>query len=168
MSLVVEYQRRWPVDFLKIQDYILSSLRTYESIEHIGSTSIPGMVAKPIIDIMIVVPEGDMSQVIKELAHLEYRHQGDLGVIGREAFDYLPSHIDLPKHHLYACYPDNQQLSGTRAFREFLRGNEEWREKLSRLKLELDEKFASNRKSYMDGKKELVEEIIGIAKKRQS
>jgi GrpB-like predicted nucleotidyltransferase (UPF0157 family) len=165
MSLVVEYQARWPGDFLKIRDYLLSGLTTYESIEHIGSTSIPGMVAKPIIDLVIVVPKGGMSQAIGELARLEYRHQGDLGVSGREAFDYLPADIELPKHHLYACYPTNPQLAGSVAFREFLRTNREWRARLSRLKAELDVRHDSDRTKYMAGKKQLVDEIIEIAKK---
>lgn len=168
MRLVTEYQNRWPGDFLRIRDYILSGILTHESIEHIGSTSIPGMVAKPIIDIVIVVPEGKMNRVVEELARLEYRHQGDLGVPGREAFDYLPPRIDLPKHHLYACYPGNPQLPGSIAFRNFLRENTEWRERLSKLKIELDLSHDSDRKKYMEGKKKMVDEIIEIAKRRFS
>ena len=165
MSLVTEYQSRWPDDYRRVRDYILTGLRTFESIEHFGGTSIPGMVAKPIIDIMIVVPRGEMGQAIAELGELEYRHQGDLGIRGREAYDYLPRHIDLPRHHLYTCYPDHPHLHGLRAFREFLKENREWRERLSNLKLELDERFDSDRQKYMDGKKALVEKIIGMAKK---
>jgi len=166
VSLVTAYQRRWPGDFIRIRDYVLTQVSTYESIEHIGSTSIPGMVAKPIIDIVMVVPDGEMNRTIEELARLEYRHQGDLGVPGREAFDYLPPHIDLPKHHLYACYPSNPQIVGSLAFREFLRENRDWKERLSDLKTELDLKHGSDRKKYMEGKRELVEEIIRIAKER--
>ena len=58
MSLVVEYRRSWTDDYCKIRDYVLSGVTTYRSIEHFGSTSIPGMVAKPIIDIMMVIPKG--------------------------------------------------------------------------------------------------------------
>jgi GrpB-like predicted nucleotidyltransferase (UPF0157 family) len=168
MSLVTEYQDRWPDDFIRIRNYILSAVSTYETIEHIGSTSIPGMVAKSIIDLIIIVPEGKMNRVIEELAQLEYRHQGDLGIIGREAFDYLPAHLNLPTHHLYACYRNQPQLTGSLAFRDFLRGNKEWRERLSRLKTELDQQHNSDRKKYMAGKKKLVEEIIEIAKKKYS
>ena len=165
MSLVTEYQNRWPDDFRRIREYLLSGVRTYESIEHFGSTSIPRMVAKPIIDIMMGVPEGKMEQAIAELGDLEYRHQGDLGIRGREAYDYLPRHIELPRHHLYTCYPDHPHLHGLRAFREFLKENREWRERLSNLKLELDECFDSDRQKYMGGKKAMVEEIIELAKK---
>jgi GrpB-like predicted nucleotidyltransferase (UPF0157 family) len=163
MALVTEYQDRWPEDFRKITRYVLSQLRTYELIEHIGSTSIPGMVAKPIIDLVIVVPNGKMPCTLEELAGLEYRHQGDLGINGREAFDYLPSRIDLPKHHLYACYSNHPQLTGSLAFRNFLRSSGKWREKLSELKRRLDIESGSNRQMYMAGKRKLVEEIIEIA-----
>lgn len=166
MPLVTEYKDNWPEDYLKVQSYILSELKTYESIEHFGSTSIRGMVAKPIIDVMIVVPQGKMRQVISELAKLEYRHIGDLGITGREAYDYLPEHINLPIHHMYTCYPDHYQLHGLRAFREFLKENEKWRKKLSALKLDLDQRFNSDRQKYMDGKKALVEEIIERAKRK--
>ncbi len=165
MSLVVEYQNRWPDDYCKIRDYVLSGVTAYGSIEHFGSTSIPGMVAKPIIDIMMVIPKGKREQAIRELGRLEYRHQGDLGIVGRECYDYLPPHIDLPKHHLYTCYPDYHQLHGLRAFRAFLKEHGEWRERLSNLKLDLDERFDSDRRKYMDGKAALVEEILALAKK---
>ena len=168
MSLISKYQHNWPDDFLKIRSYLLTKLKTFETIEHMGSTSIPGMVAKPIIDLTIIVPEGAMSQTISELALLEYSHQGDLGIIGREAFDYLPPHIDLPCHHLYACYPSNPLIAGTLAFREFLRENDEWCIRLSHLKLELDKRHDSDRQKYMAGKKSMVEEIIKIALQTKS
>lgn len=163
MSLVTPYNPSWPEDYIRVRNYIFSGVNTYASIEHFGSTSIPGM-AKPVIDIMMVVPFGKMHQAIEELAILEYRYQGDLGISGRVAFDYLPPHIDLPVHHFYACYPDHDQLEGHRAFRDFLTVNHEWREKLSALKLELDRKYNSNRQKYMNGKNAMVEEIIGLAK----
>lgn len=164
MSLVVTYQSNWPEDFRRIRDYLLTRLQTYERIEHFGSTSIPGMVAKPIIDLMIIVPDGAMERTISELAELEYRHQGDLGIPGRECFDYLPPHIDLPRHHLYALYPDQPQIARSLAFRDYLREYPAWRERLSALKLDLDRRHHSDRRLYMAGKKPLVEEIIARAK----
>ena len=126
------------------------------------------MVAKPVIDIIIVAQAGKMAPLIQELATLEYRHQGDQGVPGREAFDYLPPHIQLPRHHLYACDPDQPQLKGSLAFRDFLRNHAAFRRQLSDLKLNLDRKHNSNRQMYMDGKRELVEHIIQVALKDQA
>ncbi len=166
MSLVTQYQSSWPNDFVKIRNYLDTGITYYHSIEHTGSTSVPGMVAKPIIDIIIVVQLGKMSDMIEELSRLGYSHQGDLGIPGREAFDYLPAHLQLPTHHLYTCYPDANQLLGHVAFRLFMRESPEWREKLSALKLECDKKFDSNRQQYMDGKREMVEHIIKLAREK--
>ena len=166
MSLVTQYQFSWPDDFVKIRNYLETGITHYQSIEHTGSTSVPGMVAKPIIDIIIVVQPGKMNAMIKELSRLGYWNQGDLGCKGREAFDYLPAHIGLPTHHLYTCYPNANQLLGHVAFRMFMRENPEWREKLSALKLECDKKYDSNRQQYMDGKKEMVEHIIKLAREK--
>lgn len=166
MSLVTQYQSSWPNDFIKIRKYLETGITYYQSIEHTGSTSVPGMVTKPIIDIIIVVQPGKMSAMINELSQLGYQHQGDLGIPGREAFDYLPAEIQLPTHHLYTCYPDAKQLLGHLAFRLFMRESSEWREKLSTLKLECDKKYNSNRQQYMDGKKEMVEHIIKLAREK--
>jgi GrpB-like predicted nucleotidyltransferase (UPF0157 family) len=62
-------------------------VKTYESIEHFGSTSISGMVAKPGIAIMMEVPFGKMPQTIEELPVLECRHKGDGGIPGREVYE---------------------------------------------------------------------------------
>ncbi|HCQ04271.1 MAG TPA: hypothetical protein DIT99_27930 [Candidatus Latescibacteria bacterium] len=71
MPLVTPYNPSWPDDYIRVRDYFLSGVKTYESIEHFGSTSIPGMVAKAVIDIMMVVPFGKMPKPIEELAVLE-------------------------------------------------------------------------------------------------
>ncbi len=96
------------------------------------------MVAKPVIAIMMEVPFGKMPQTMEELPVLECRHKGDGGIPGREVYEYLPPYIDLPVNHFYTCYPDHDQLEGHRAFGDFLTANQEWREKLSALKLALD------------------------------
>ena len=141
----------------------MKELKTYISVEHLGSTSVKGMVAKPIIDIMVVVPNGMMDQAISELARLHYRHQGDLGITGREAYESY--HLELPTHHPYTCYADNYQLHGWRAFRAFLTKSSLYRERLSQLKLTLDQDFGSDRQKYMQGKRELVNEIVELAKR---
>lgn len=95
-------------------------MKTYESIEHFGNTSIPGMVAKPVIAIMMEVPFGKMPQTIEEFPVLECRHKGDGGIPGREVYEYLPPYIDLPVNHFYTCCPDQDQLEVHRAFWGFL------------------------------------------------
>jgi GrpB-like predicted nucleotidyltransferase (UPF0157 family) len=90
-------------------------------IEHVGSTSVPGLAAKPVIDMTVVVPTpAAMGAVIARLATLGYRHRGDLGVPGREAFDRPGG---TPDHNLYACVAENDGLRNHLALRDHLRGN---------------------------------------------
>ena len=59
------------------------------SIEHVGSTAVEGLSAKPIIDIDVVIEDYDkLDAVIDALGKIGYRHEGDLGILGREAFMY--------------------------------------------------------------------------------
>jgi GrpB-like predicted nucleotidyltransferase (UPF0157 family) len=87
MSLVTPYNPSCLDDYIRVRDYILSGVKTYASIEHFGSTSIPDMVAKPVIDIMMVVPFGKMPQAIEELAVLEFHHKEDGAIPGRVVYD---------------------------------------------------------------------------------
>ena len=100
---VIDYDPKWPHIFEQLRARIwpaVSDIAT--SIEHVGSTSVPGLAAKPIIDMDIVVPSpDDVSLVIERLKPLGYMHRGNLGIHGREAFGQPE---DLPTHHLYLCY----------------------------------------------------------------
>ena len=86
------------------------NLRECISIEHVGSTSIPGMKAKPIIDIDVVVQdEAQFLSVKEDLEKIGYIHKGDLGISGREVFDEDNVSIKIA-HHLYVCKKDNPEL----------------------------------------------------------
>jgi GrpB-like predicted nucleotidyltransferase (UPF0157 family) len=92
---IVDYDPHWPEVFETLRQRIWAALGDVAlSVEHVGSTSVPGLAAKPIIDISIVVPErSDVQTGISRLASLGYVHRGDLGIEGREAFanpDGLP------------------------------------------------------------------------------
>jgi GrpB-like predicted nucleotidyltransferase (UPF0157 family) len=84
---IMPYDPAWPLIFAGLKDVYASTLgRLALAIEHVGSTAAPGLAAKPIIDVDVVIPaRAVLSEVIRRLATLGYRHQGDLGVPGREA-----------------------------------------------------------------------------------
>ncbi len=103
-------------------------------VDHVGSTSVPGLAAKPIIDVDIVVAtEGDVAIVIERLDGIGYRWRGDLGVLGREAFA-APSHVDLPTHHLYVVVKDNRAHMDHWLLRDLLRSDRQARDGYSALK----------------------------------
>lgn len=85
---VVEYDPKWVEVFVKIRDFVVPSINDIVlTIEHIGSTSVPGLPAKPIVDMDVVVAtRNDVQIAIERLATLGYIHEGDLGNVGREAF----------------------------------------------------------------------------------
>src|SRR5215470_10125139 len=95
---------------------VLNELAT--SIEHIGSTAVPGLAAKPVIDIDVLLRSStDLPLVIRRLAELGYEHRGDLGVSGREAFQ---AKLDVVQHHLYVCPPGSREYNRHIAFRNYL------------------------------------------------
>src|ERR1051326_1757734 len=86
--LVTEYDPYWPTAFLQLHTHIWPAVQDIAlTIEHIGSTSVPGLAAKPVIDMSIVVPSEIETPIgIERLAALGYEHRGNLGIEGREAF----------------------------------------------------------------------------------
>lgn len=87
--VVEDYDPAWPRDFELLRQRIWPVLGDFAlGIEHVGSTSVPGLAAKPIIDMTIVVASRDeVPMAIERLASLGYVHKGNLGIDDREAFD---------------------------------------------------------------------------------
>ena len=166
MVHVEKYNTAWPSWFEEIRNRIESQLQGIpHTIEHVGSTAIPGMTAKPIIDIDIVIEAGVFPAVKDRLAMISYIHRGNLGIPGREAFDLTDANIkpSLPPHHIYVCERSNNALQEHLAFRDFMRRHPELRRRLSDLKRFLCEEHDNDRQAYMDGKADMVKEITGLA-----
>ena len=155
--MVVElYNEKWPEMFNDIKSILSKALTHYESIEHIGSTSIPGMIAKPIIDIDIIIEnEGSFEIVKKELGMLGYEHVGDQEIPGREVFKRIET-INQPilnhiKHHLYVCVIDSQELKRHIMFRDRLRNSESLRNQYNEIKEEILKRVGeNNREGYVE------------------
>jgi GrpB-like predicted nucleotidyltransferase (UPF0157 family) len=124
ITLVEEYNPEWPDWFEQLKNRLESCLGGVpHTIEHVGSTSVPGMTAKPIIDITILVEAGGFPAVKERLISTGYYHEGDKGLPGREAFDISDTDLkaSLPAHHLYVCEKGNQELIKHLAYREFMK-----------------------------------------------
>ena len=135
--VVVPYSEQWKTDFETIKQHLFPTVKdTIISIEHIGSTSVEGLSAKPIIDIDIVIKDYSVFDgVVEKLAFLGYVHEGNLGIKDREAFDYKGD-TDLPKHHLYVCTEFSTELHRHITFRDYLKNNPEAVLKYSKVKEE--------------------------------
>ncbi len=130
MIEIVEYDPQWAKSFDELKNALTNALGDLAiRVEHIGSTAVTGLAAKPIIDIDMVIDSRDvLPEAIEALSGVGYFHQGDLGISGREAFgresDDVPrggSARFWPAHHLYLCDKDNRELQRHIAFRDFLR-----------------------------------------------
>lgn len=157
--IVVDYDPAWPETFERLRSGILPHVQDVATtIEHVGSTSVPGLAAKPIIDMTIVVPTAAaIPTVISRLAAIGYQHRGDLGVTGREAFIRPPT---TPVHHLYACVAGNEALCNHLAVRDHLRSNPASAQAYGDLKKQLALRFADDIDSYIDGKTDFILSIL--------
>jgi len=156
--IVEDYTPIWKEEFKKIKNELLTTLSGQViSIEHVGSTAVEGLCAKPIIDIDIVI-DNNFEEVKRLLETVGYTHEGDLGIAGREAFKYAnKSHLMM--HHLYVCNKDNDELYRHITFRDFLRSHEKDRELYSTIKKEMALKYPHDIDSYMEGKQPVILDI---------
>lgn len=117
---VVEYDSAWPLIFAQIRDRVWHEISDIAvTVEHVGSTAVPGLAGKPIIDIDVVIPlHAKVMTIIGRLARLGYIHRGDLGIQDREAFT---SPEGAPPHHLHVCRRGSVALRNHLSLRDHLR-----------------------------------------------
>lgn len=157
--VVLPYDEKWKQDFIDIRSELEEALgEAAISIEHVGSTSVEGLAAKPIIDIDVVVKNGDVKRAIFELESIGYIHEGNLGIEGREAFAY-DGKEHLQTHHLYVCPEDSAELKRHIAFRDYLRRHKDVMEKYANIKLEAAKLYPNDIEKYIEHKSPVIEEI---------
>jgi GrpB-like predicted nucleotidyltransferase (UPF0157 family) len=154
---VVEYDPAWPGRFRSLAQRAADAVGELAiAVEHVGSTSVPGLPAKPIIDLVVVVQPGDVPRAIERLVAIGYAHRGDLGIAGREAF--RPPQGDEP-HHVYVCVPDNPAFRDHVLFRDHLRAHPETAREYAELKRRLAEQFRHDSEGYQLEKKEFIDTV---------
>ena len=158
--VVVPYDSNWKLQFEAIRSEIQDALGELAlSIEHVGSTSVEGLSAKPIIDIDVVIEdESKLQTVIEKLAVIGYEYEGNLGIVGREAFGYTGKE-HLQNHHLYVCTKDSPELKRHLTFRDYLRSHKEAVREYSRIKEEGAKLFPNDIDGYIRYKTDWIERI---------
>lgn len=157
--VIEKWNSKWKDEFENIvaslgKDIIYNSIK----IEHVGSTSVEGLSAKPIIDLDIVI-ENDKFEIIKRLLNDKgYEHEGDLGIDGREAFSYAGKE-ELMTHHLYVCPKDSKELFKHITFRDFLKNNPALASEYSKVKEQAAVLYPDDIDKYMEFKSEIIEKI---------
>ena len=158
--VVVPYDEKWKFRFEEIAWEVSAALGELAlSIEHVGSTSVEGLAAKPIIDIDVVIEdENRLPAVVSALAKIGYQHEGNYGIPGREAFGY-EGKTHLMEHHLYVCPKNSPELRRHLSFRNYLRGHPEALKEYSRIKEEAARLFPHDIDGYINHKGTWIEKI---------
>ena len=158
--VVQVYDECWEQDFLQIEKELREVLGELAlRIEHVGSTAVRGLSAKPVIDIDVVIKDySQFDNVVSSLKQIGYHHEGDLGIAGREAFKYTGKE-HLKKHHLYVCPLDSNELKRHTAFRDYLRSHPEAVREYSRIKETGARLFPYDIEKYIEYKSPFIESI---------
>jgi GrpB-like predicted nucleotidyltransferase (UPF0157 family) len=162
-AVVVAYDPRWPGQFDELRarvDAVIGDLPHVT--EHVGSTAVPGLAAKPIIDIDVVVPGASARPaVLRALVIGGWVHQGDQGIAGRDAF--LPP-ADVGYHHLYLVVAGSQPHLDHVDLRDFLRTQPGQAARYADLKQRLAPLLNTDRTAYVAGKADLITDLLRRAR----
>ncbi len=160
---VLDYDPEWPLKYNKERDHIIEILKdNCLSIYHIGSTSVPGLAAKPIIDIMVVVRSLAQADLAAEkFSDLGYEYLGEFGIAGRR---YLRKGGDERTHQLHIFQADDwKNIQRHLAFRDYMRIHKKERDAYATLKKDLAQKFPYDIDGYCDGKENFVRKMEELA-----
>ncbi|SHF28255.1 GrpB family protein [Pedobacter caeni] len=166
---VVPYSENWAETFRQLALLFKEDLKDLIlGVEHVGSTSVPGLAAKPVIDLDLIIPDKSRLEEIKViLGKRGYLHAGEMGIPGREAFKRSSEYTPLvavnrvwPAHHLYVCLKDSISLDNHLLFRDFLRANQETADAYALLKIALAKKYPHDIDRYVDGKTDFIIAVL--------
>lgn len=158
---VVPYSPQWSRQF----DHLAARLRRAlagvpAQIEHVGSTAVPGLAAKPIIDVDVIVAREQLLPAIEALERVGYSHRGDLGFMDREAFT-APD--ENPARHVYASVAGTLHVRNHLAVRDALLADRALRDRYAAVKLELAGDPEMDIGRYLAGKSAVLQEVLAVS-----
>ena len=157
---VVPPSPAWPVAFQQAaQDIAVALEDTVIAIHHIGSTAIPDIYAKPIIDLLIEVAELERVDACQAaMTALGYQAMGEYGIPGRRYFR-RDNAAGVRTHHVHAFAADTDQVRRHLAFRDYLVAHPAAAQEYSELKRRLAQAHPTDIEQYMDGKHDFIQTI---------
>jgi GrpB-like predicted nucleotidyltransferase (UPF0157 family) len=167
--IVEPYNTEWASEFEKIRQYLLPHIRDLiVDIHHVGSTSVEGLSAKPIIDFDIEITSmAVFSQLKERLSRLGFHHEGDYGISGREVFRRMTPD-DFMQYHMYVCPSESEELMQHLRFRDALRTNPQAVNEYGMLKIALATKHVNDIDAYIKGKTSFVRNILAAGNVNKS
>lgn len=162
---LVPYDPRWPASFEAARGDLAAVVPEALSIEHVGSTSVPGLASKPTIDVLLVVE--DLAVVLDRIAELTaigFEHRPGSFAPERCHLFFRRTVGDERTHHLHVLPASSPEPDDYRLFRDFLRANPDAAARYETAKLDLATRFAQDRTSYVEAKEPIVEELLITAR----
>lgn len=179
--IIVDYDPSWPARYAAEAERLIANLGTTHSIEHIGSTSVPGLAAKPVIDIVISVDDDSLLDVSAEAeavpgeptpiepAGLE-NHVGLVGAVTACDFTYrgvngLPGRLFFFRHgrnsaHVHVAHRDSWVVNDYVAFRDWLRVHPDDALAYETLKRDFAAMYRNDRVAYTNAKRDFIRRIL--------
>ena len=168
-NFIVPHKEEWKFEFDKLKYFIEGLLDSFQvDIQHVGSTAIPELFAKPILDVdIIIINKKNIDDISAKLEKVGYKNKGEQGISGRFAFrqtsDLTPLTGDIKKwqeHHLYVCYSDSLALKNHILFRDALLNDKKLVKEYSKLKRRLVEEKGMTREKYTTQKTEFIISVL--------
>ena len=160
---IVEYNADWPRVFEREAEAILAACRPLiTEVYHVGSTSVPGLAAKPILDILpVAAGAAEALEAVTAMTALGYRYRGENGIAGRFYFDRVVEGRTVMHIHVFpAGHPEVQRHL---VFRDHLRMNPDAAREYELLKRELATRYRDDRRAYTDSKAAFITGVIDAA-----
>jgi GrpB-like predicted nucleotidyltransferase (UPF0157 family) len=160
---LVPYDTNWQAVFQAEKALLIKAIGPYVlDIQHVGSTSIPSALAKPIIDIAAAVVSLDGGlKCIEPLGALGYEYKHDAGIPGRHFFAKGPG--DCRTHYLHIEEMDGELWSNHIRFRDYLIAHGEYIKEYNDTKRALAARYADDRDAYSAGKDGFIKRVLGLA-----
>lgn len=150
----------WPAEFARVRAELVGALPGWIlSVDHVGSTSVPGLAAKPILDVSVAVPDLEAARaLVPALEALGFRHRPDDELPDRH---YLPRTVGgLRRHHLSLAEPGSWHRTNSLVFRDALRRDPDLARRYGDLKRRLAAEVGTERLAYLNGKTGFVLDVL--------
>ena len=165
--VVVDYDPQWPILFEKEKEAIMAALgNRFLMIEHIGSTAVPGLAAKPVIDIAVGIQSlADAPGLIPRIEQLRYLYEPALEQLVPERRFFWKGTPTVHLYHIHLAQVDHPVLLKPLQFRDYLRKHPNTVEEYGVLKKELAQRCIQDLDAYVAGKTGFVENVMFQIKK---
>lgn len=166
--VVVDHDPTWPLLFEQERELIVARCPWVRRVEHIGSTAVPGLPAKPTIDVLAVVGDAELPPCVPAFGELGYQHVA-------QSFAEDPQHLFFHRlrggertHHLHVVTASSPLTERYLLFRDYLRAHPRESARYADFKQDLAGRFAGERDRYVDAKPPFVDALIERARRWRS